>query len=365
MSINQKRNKQNPSGLYPQKVTKLSGEGAAGFTRVESWITPEKLKQQYLFGIPLTSILTKQTLDDLTIKDIIRRAAAIVELKCKVDITPTQRIHRIEFDRVKYLQGWNQLQLEFGNIQSLQEVSIRANNSHSPPVNPIIVGGAVRLGGVVTITTANLHHLFPNELVTIDGVSDASFNGDFSVTSTPTSSIFTFNQAGPDTTSGNGLAAGVGDEGSLLYNVPLEWIDMSLAAKGLLHFVPLQTTFSSYGVSGPSAGAAAPLFAIFSQLQWIPSFWCVKSIHGFQENSIPAPINDLIGCYAAMEILSLLGPLNRYTSQSISLDGASQATSGPGYQLYVLRYQQLEARVQDLMDLIKSRFGKKLFMSHM
>lgn len=367
MSVNQRHNKKNPTGLYQQGVTKLSGEGAAGFTRVESWITPEKLKNQYLFGIPLTSVLTKQTLTDDTLKDIIRRAAATVELKCKVDVTPTQRVHRIEFDRVKYLQGWNQLQLGFGNIQSLQEVSIRANNSHSPPVNPIIAppGGAVRSGGVVTITTANLHHLFPGESVTIDGVSDASFNGDFQVVSTPTSSIFTFNQAGPDATAGNGMVAGTGDEGSVLYRVPLEWIDMSMCAKGLLHFVPLQTTFGSYGVSGPAAGAAAPLFAIFSQLQWIPSFWCVKAIHGFEENAIPAPFNDLIGCYAAMEVLSLLGPLLRYTSQSISLDGASQATSGPGNQLYVIRYQQLEAKVVDLLDLIKSRFGKKIFMSHM
>lgn len=301
MSVDNSNNKNNPAGSYPADVTTLSGEGAAGFTRVEEWITPERLKNEWLFGIPLVSPITKQTLTDSTLKNIIRRAAANVELKCKVDVFPVQRFERIEFDRTKYLQGWNQLQLGYSNISSIQEVSIRASNSQ---------------------TTAQNVTFPPN-----------NGNGDI--------------------------------EGSPLYIVPLEWIDMNQAHKGLLHFVPLQTTFGSYGVVGPSAGAAAPLFAIFSQLQWIPSFWACKYTSGFKENSIPAPVNDLIGCYAAMEVLSLLGPLNRHTSQSISLDGASQSTSGPGPQLYVTRYGELKDKVDDLIDLIKSRFGKKIFMSHM
>lgn len=292
-------NKPNPSGLYPQKVTTLSGQGAAGFSRVESWITPERLRHEFLFGIPLVSLLTGEAMTDDTIKSIIRRAAATAELKTKVDITPIQRFERIDFDRTKYLQGWNQLQLGWGNVQSLQEVSIRASNSQATTQNQL-------------------------------NVQDNSSNQ---------------------------------IEGSLLYLVPLDWIDMSMAHKGLLHFVPLQTTFGSYGVVGPSAGAAAPLFAIFSQLQWIPAFWAVKYISGFQENSIPVPFNELIGCYAAMEILSLLGALIRHLSQSISIDGASQSTS-TNPNLYLLRYQQLETRVADLLDLIAKRFGKKVFMSH-
>jgi hypothetical protein len=300
MSNDYSNNKPNPTHNYPQDSSKLSGEGAAGFSRVDPWLTPERLKNEFLFGIPLYSLLTGQTLSDVAIKNIIRRAAASVELKCKIDIFPIQRQHREDFDRTKYLQGWNQLQVPFGNMMSLQEVSIRANNSLSVRQNVVNVDNSV-----------------PNQI-----------------------------------------------EGSVLYTVPLEWIDMSKAAKGLLHFVPLQTTFSSYGVTGPSAGAAAPLFAIFSQLQWIPSFWFIRYTCGFDENSIPSPINELIGYYAAMEIISLLGPLIRHTSQSISIDGASQSTAGPGYQLFVLRYQQLLEKAKDREDLIKSRFSKKLFMSH-
>src|ERR1035441_5229640 len=64
----------------------------------------------------VVSILTGQIMTDETIKNIIRRAAADVELKCKIDIFPVQRIKREDFDRVKYLQGWNQLQMPFGKI---------------------------------------------------------------------------------------------------------------------------------------------------------------------------------------------------------------------------------------------------------
>jgi len=300
MSQDYSSNKKNPAGLYPGGVTKLSGEGVAGFSRVEEWMTPERIRQEYLFGIPLVSPITQEKLSDDTIKTFIRKTAADIELKIKIDITPVQRFDRIEFDRTKYLQGWNQLQLKHGNVNSVQEVAIRASNSQSIQ----------------------------------NGVQNVQ------------------NNAGNDV------------EGAPLYIVPLDWIDMNMAHKGLLHFVPLQTTFGSYGVVGPSAGAAAPLFAIFSQLQWIPSFWAVKYTCGFDENAIPAPINDLIGCRTAQKILSMIGPLNRFNSQSISLDGSSQSVSGPGPQLYVQRMQDLETQAKDLEDLIAKRFGKKFFMSH-
>ena len=301
MSQDYKNNKPNPVKQYPEGSTSLSGEGVAGFTRVESFLTPERLKAEFLFGIPLRSPITKEEMNLEQMKVFIRKAAAHLELKCKLAVTPQQKFDRIEFDRTKYLQGWNQLNLKYGNVLSLQEVAIRAVNSSS------IQGGV-----------PNIDYSLPNQ-----------------------------------------------QEGSILYSVPLDWIDMSYANKGILHFVPLQTTFSSYGVVGPSAGAAAPLFAIFSQLQWIPSFWAVKYTIGFDENSIPSDVNQLIGYYAAMEILSMLGTLYRVNSQSISVDGTSQSTSGPGPQIYALRYQQLQEKAADLEDLLKRRFGKgAMFMSH-
>jgi hypothetical protein len=301
MSNDYSSTKPNPQAQYPEGGTKLSGEGVAGFSRVEDWLTPERLKSEFLFGISLAAPATGQVMSDSLLQSLIRKSAARLEIKCKIAVTPQQKFDRIEFDRTKYLQGWNQLQVKYGNISSVEEVAIRAVNSQNYS------------HGVL-----NVDNSLPNQ-----------------------------------------------KEGSALYIVPLDWIDMSLANKGILHFVPLQTTFSSYGVVGPSAGSSAPLFAIFSQLQWIPSFWAVKYTIGFQENSVPAPVNELIGLYTSMEVISMLGPLNRINSQSISLDGSSQSTSGPGNQLYALRYTQMQERAKELEDLIKHRFGKgAMFMSH-
>src|SRR5271165_4481356 len=115
MSNNYRTNKPNPTSNFPVNSEKLRGEGAAGFSRVEEWLTPDRIKDEFLFGIPLVSLTTGQKLSDKTIKNIINRAAAKLETKCKIDVFPVQRVHREDFDRTKYLQGWNQLQLPFGN----------------------------------------------------------------------------------------------------------------------------------------------------------------------------------------------------------------------------------------------------------
>lgn len=68
MSQDYSSNKKNPNAMFPQKASKLSGEGAAGFTRVESWMTPERLRAEYLFGIPLVSPITQEKMTDDTLK---------------------------------------------------------------------------------------------------------------------------------------------------------------------------------------------------------------------------------------------------------------------------------------------------------
>jgi hypothetical protein len=299
MSSDYKNNKNTPYSTYPQRATTQGTDGKpTGFTRVEPWIDPQRLRDEFLFGIPLVSPQTKQQMSDGTIKNIIRRAAANVELKCKIDVFPVQRVFRDAFERVKLTQGFNQLQLPNGNVQSIQEIAIRATNTTSTP----------------------------NFDVSID--SEA--------------------------------------QGSLLYSLPLSWIDMNQINKGIIHFVPLSvgTTSSLTGVSGVSSGAATPLLMALQNLPYVPAFWCITYTSGFSENSIPEPINELIACYACMEVLGLLGPLNKYNSQSISIDASSQSTSGPGNQLYVVRYQQLQEKAKNLEDLIMKRFTKRIFMTN-
>ncbi|RKH57205.1 PQQ-dependent sugar dehydrogenase [Corallococcus aberystwythensis] len=70
--------------------------------------------------------------------------------------------------------------------------------------------GAVRSGGVTTFTTTAAHRFRKGEKLSIEGVGDTSFNGDFYVASAnnaPTTTTFTVAQPGlPDATSGGGSA---------------------------------------------------------------------------------------------------------------------------------------------------------------
>ncbi len=63
---------------------------------------------------------------------------------------------------------------------------------------------ASRASGAVTVTTADPHGLRVDEAVLITGMSDESFDGVFTVLSTPSTTTFTFSQAGPSVSSSNG-----------------------------------------------------------------------------------------------------------------------------------------------------------------
>ena len=293
--------KPNPHGQYPldhEALPQGSTNVGSGFTRVEPWITVERLKNEFLFGIPLVSPITQQVLTDATLKNIITKAAARIELECNIDIFPVVRVVRQPYDRVKMTQGFNQIDIGVRNVRELLEVSIRASNSYNVLNNVEEHNSTDRL------------------------------------------------------------------EGTVLYKFPLDWIDPSLMRKGIVHFIPLQSAVNSNIPGGLIGGSAAPLFQVLTQLSNIPGYFFVRYASGWEENSIPSIVNDLIGTYATMEILSMLGPTHKWTSQSIGIDGASQGVSGPGNQIFVLRMQELTQKAENLKDLIKSRFSNKIFMRH-
>ncbi|MBZ5647037.1 MAG: hypothetical protein LAN37_07420 [Acidobacteriia bacterium] len=66
--------------------------------------------------------------------------------------------------------------------------------------------GAVRNSNTVTITTSAAHNFTVGYTVTIAGVTDSTFNGTFTIASTPNATTFTYAQAGTDSTSGSGTA---------------------------------------------------------------------------------------------------------------------------------------------------------------
>ncbi len=66
--------------------------------------------------------------------------------------------------------------------------------------------GAVRASNVATITTTAAHGFSTNNIVRIAGVTDTVFNGVWVITSTPTTTTFTYANTGSDGTSGSGTA---------------------------------------------------------------------------------------------------------------------------------------------------------------
>jgi MYXO-CTERM domain-containing protein len=82
-------------------------------------------------------------------------------------------------------------------------IKYRTNGVEVINLRPEAMNGAVRKSGVITFSGLTEHWLRVGEKVTVRNVVDASFNGDFFVTSVPTETTFTVTQAGPDATSGS------------------------------------------------------------------------------------------------------------------------------------------------------------------
>ncbi|MGZ7100615.1 MAG: fibronectin type III domain-containing protein [Candidatus Angelobacter sp.] len=89
--------------------------------------------------------------------------------------------------------------------------NVSVTHTLSPVRAVIAAGGASRNAttGIVTITTTNPHGLNIGQSVTIAGVSDASFNGTFTILDVPTVTTLTYAQAGLTATSGSGTVTGL------------------------------------------------------------------------------------------------------------------------------------------------------------
>lgn len=79
------------------------------------------------------------------------------------------------------------------------------------PVGIRTIDTASRVSNVVTITTDDPHDFTAGRSITISGVTDASFNGTFTIVSTPSTTTFTYAQTAADAASSGGTASlGIG-----------------------------------------------------------------------------------------------------------------------------------------------------------
>lgn len=155
--------------------------------------------------------------------------------------------------------------------------------------------------------------------------------------------------------------------GQNIYELPADWIEMGFAHKGQINLLPILTVFGTSGTIATSAPDGALIFLqSLTNYKWLPAFWSITYTSGVckEDGKLPVIINDIIGLTAAMEVLSAKQNLIQYTSQSLSQDGISQASSGLGPQGYQNRIDTLQAKRDTLLKRIKSIYSSKYFMTN-
>lgn len=158
-----------------------------------------------------------------------------------------------------------------------------------------------------------------------------------------------------------------------IFSIPPEWIETANFHMHLINVIPLLAAFGSTTTTGTpiavNSGAGAAFLAIWTAEGYgghIPAYWEINYTSGLsnKEGQVPIPVNDLIGIVAAMDILSLIAPTNLFNSQSLSQDGISQSSSGPGPLVYRNRMDELEKKKQDLIKKLKGIFMRKYYISN-
>jgi hypothetical protein len=92
--------------------------------------------------------------------------------------------------------------------------------------------------------------------------------------------------------------------------------------------------------------------------------WRISYVAGFDFNKLPHVVNRLIGVMAAIQALSMLGPvIFPFAGQSISLDGMGQSVSTAGPQWLALRLQDLTAERDKLVLQMRAHYGTDLIMT--
>ena len=153
-----------------------------------------------------------------------------------------------------------------------------------------------------------------------------------------------------------------------IFEIPADWIEAARFFQRQINVIPL-TVVGATGISqGGPTGAAGLAFiaAMNGGISWVPSYWEVEYVTGVcgKEGHVPMIVNELIGAVAAIDILGPLGALNTNTSISVSHDGISQSSSGPGPAVYQTRIGELQAKKDDLVAKLKKIYYNKYFLTN-
>jgi len=117
-------------GIYP--LWAKDGQDTSGnFERYMALPTPADLRNRALFGIPLTSSLTNQSLTDETIKHYIDSAISQIEHELDLYITPVTFEEKHDYNRHEFSWSYNYLKLNHSNVITVEEVQLSFSNDQT------------------------------------------------------------------------------------------------------------------------------------------------------------------------------------------------------------------------------------------
>lgn len=106
----------------------------AGVNRYMPLPTPQMMKDTALFGIPLRSALTGQTLGDPAIQNFIDIAISEVEHELDLYIKPVDFKERYDYDREMFINNYAYIKLNHPNVQYVSKISLTFSNEEDTKI---------------------------------------------------------------------------------------------------------------------------------------------------------------------------------------------------------------------------------------
>jgi hypothetical protein len=137
--------------------------------------TPFSLKQTTLFGIPLTSFLTGQTVTDGALQHFIDEAISEVEHTLDIYVTPVKFRERHDYSRHQFFWSFGYFKVNHGPILDVNKFQLTFNNGQIGPNNPPLVD--IPLEFIHVQPEEMTIQLVPAQGVTISGLIVSIYSG--------------------------------------------------------------------------------------------------------------------------------------------------------------------------------------------
>ena len=140
---------------------------------------------------------------------------------------------------------------------------------------------------------------------------------------------------------------------------PSEWITC-YNEFGMFQLTPTNGQITQFFMTGDAT--YIPLI-LGSRASW-PQLWQITYVSGFENEKIPALINDLIGIKAALDALTALSPIIfPYNSYGLGIDGTSQSVGTGGPQWLALRIEEMQQRYNEMLEIAKRYYNKSILIT--